>query len=76
MDTLRSELKISILSCLLKKLVIERNMNMKALGSILVLQWMVLEIIITQKARGHKDLILVLIPILNPSAETGLGLGN
>ena len=51
-------------------------MNMKALGSILVLQWMVLEIIITQKARGHKDLILVLIPILNPSAETGLGLGN
>ena len=71
-----SELKISILSCLFKKLVIERNMNMKALGSILVLQWMVLEIIITQKARGHKDLILVLIPILNPSAETGRGLGN
>ena len=30
-------------------------MNMKALGSILVLQWMVLEIIITLKARGHRD---------------------
>ena len=45
------------------------------------MQWMVLvlKIIITGKARaarGHSDLILVLIRNLNPSAETGLGLGN